>query len=524
MSDSEPRIAPGTPAEIGRRNAAALTALGRATRTGRPPNIFTTLARHRRLFRPWLRFASTLMPFGILPRADTELLILRTAHNCGCEYEWHHHERIAQRAGLSADDVARVRQGAAAAGWDARQASLLRAADELHERRDISDELWSELRAELSDPELIELCMLVGHYEMLAMTLNSLRVQPDELGAFSGAQLAAASSARGRVDRARRAAMGALAVAGRLREQARPGLASESDLEGRRVLITGAARGIGAATAKRLHGRGARLVLAGIEPDLLASVAAECGDCLALHCDVRDREQVEAAVEAAVEHLGGLDVVIANAGVAAQLPLVGGDPTVFDRTIEVNLLGVYNTLQAAGRHIAHDRGYALAVSSLAAAVHLPLLGAYSASKAGVEALADSLRIELASSGARVGVAYFGELDTDMTRRGFGTEAAQRLELVNGPWRHVAPLDAGVDAIEQGIARRSRRVVAPGWVAAVLPVRMLAQRLIETTAGGRVDEALEIARAEEAPLTTSQPEVRRLESPLRTPRAPVPPRS
>src|SRR5438067_12935820 len=136
-----------------------------------------------------------------------------------------------------------------------------------------------------------------------------------------------------------------------------------SELSGRRVLITGAARGIGAAAARRLHARGARLALAGIEPDELQAVAHDCGDAPALQCDVRDREQVEAAVEAAVERLGGLDVVMANAGVAAQLPILGGDPEVFDRTIEVNLIGVYYTLRAAAPHIAHDHAYALAGSS-----------------------------------------------------------------------------------------------------------------------------------------------------------------
>ncbi len=157
--------------------------------------------------------------------------------------------------------------------------------------------------------------------------------------------------------------------------------------------------------------------------------------------------------------------MVANAGVAAQLPLVGGDPEVFERTIEVNLLGAYYTLRAAGPHIAHENGYALAISSLAAALHPPLLGAYCASKAGVEALADSLRIELAPSGARVGVAYFAELDTDMVRQGFGTAAAQKMSEVRRPGRRVAPLEAGIDAIERGIARRSRRVVAPRWVGA-----------------------------------------------------------
>jgi NAD(P)-dependent dehydrogenase (short-subunit alcohol dehydrogenase family) len=273
-------------------------------------------------------------------------------------------------------------------------------------------------------------------------------------------------------------------------------------LAGRRVLITGAARGIGAATARRLHSRGARLVLAGIEPEEMARVAAECGDALAVVCDVRSREQVEGAVEAAVEHLGGLDVVMANAGIGAQLPLVGGDPEIFERTMAVNLFGVYYTIRAAGPYIAHDRGYALLMSSLAAAVHPPLLGAYSASKAAVEALGDTLRIELRPSGARVGVGYFAQLDTDMTTRGFDTEAAKKLEV--GPTR-VAPLEVAIDAIERGIARRSRRVAAPAWVGPVLPIRMVAQRVVETAVRRVVPRAIEVARGEEAPLTTPQPD-------------------
>jgi NAD(P)-dependent dehydrogenase (short-subunit alcohol dehydrogenase family) len=282
---------------------------------------------------------------------------------------------------------------------------------------------------------------------------------------------------------------------------------SAARLAGIRVLITGAARGIGAATARRMHERGARVVLAGIEPDELARVAADCGGALAVVCDVRDNDQVEGAVEAAVEQLGGLDVVVANAGVAALHPLLGGEPAVFERTIEVNLLGVYYTLRAAGPHIAHRDGYALAVSSLAAAVHPPLLGAYSASKAAVEAMADALRIELSSSGARVGVAYFGELDTEMTTRGFGTEAASHLNLGSGPWNRVVPVSAGIDAIERGITKRSRRVVAPGWIAAMLPLRMLAQRVLDVGSRRGLDTALEIARRENDPLTTPQPDRR-----------------
>lgn len=169
---------PGTRSQIGPVNAAIVWMLGRAT-GGRPLNIFTTLARHRGLFRRWLWFAGALMPGGKLPRRDTELVILRVAHNTGCDYEWAQHERLAQRAGLSATEVERVREGPGAPAWSPRQAMLLAAADELHADGEIGDELWSGLAAELDERLLIELCMLVGHYEMVAMTLNSLRVQPE---------------------------------------------------------------------------------------------------------------------------------------------------------------------------------------------------------------------------------------------------------------------------------------------------------------------------------------------------------
>jgi NAD(P)-dependent dehydrogenase (short-subunit alcohol dehydrogenase family) len=277
--------------------------------------------------------------------------------------------------------------------------------------------------------------------------------------------------------------------------------APAESLTGRRVLITGAARGIGAETARRLHARGARVALAGLEPDGLEQVAAACGGAPWWACDVSDRGQVDAAVAGAAERLGGLDVVMANAGVAGQLPLVGGDPAIFERTLAVNVLGVYYTVRAAGPHISHRRGYALLVASLAAAVHPPLLGAYSASKAAVEALGDTLRAELRPSGARVGVAYFAELDTDMTSRGFGTRAAQRM-MARRPQR-VAPLSVGIDAIEAGIARRSRHVVAPRWVGPLLPVRMGLQRVVEAATRRGLDDALAIAREERAPLTTPQ---------------------
>ena len=275
-------------------------------------------------------------------------------------------------------------------------------------------------------------------------------------------------------------------------------------LAGRRVLITGAARGIGAALARRLHERGARLALAGLEPELLEGVAAECGDAPWRHCDVGDRVRVEEAVGELAGTFGGLDVVVANAGIAAQWPVLDGDPEVLEATLRVNLLGTYHTLRAAGPHVAHPRGYALPIASLAAAVHLPLLGAYSASKAAVEALGDTLRIELRHTGAKVGVAYFAELDTDMTRRGFGTDAAAVLQGARGAITGVAPLSSAVDALERGIARRSRRVYAPRWVGPLLPARTVAQRVVEAAVRSRTERALAVAREEHPPFTTEQP--------------------
>jgi NAD(P)-dependent dehydrogenase (short-subunit alcohol dehydrogenase family) len=274
-------------------------------------------------------------------------------------------------------------------------------------------------------------------------------------------------------------------------------------IRGRRVLITGGARGIGAALARRLHERGAHVALAGLEPELLSEVAAEV-DGAYWPCDVTDRAQVDEVVAAAVDELGGLDVVVANAGVAAQLPLVGGDPRIFDRTMAVNVGGVYNTLRAAGPHISHERGYAVAISSLGGAIHVPLMGAYSASKAAVEALGNTLRQELRPSGARVGIAYFAELDTDMTTRGFATDAARQL-LGNRSITTVTPLETGIRALERGIERRKRFIVAPWWVRPALSTRMAIQPVVELVVRRDIAAALDTARGEHVELTTPQPD-------------------
>jgi NAD(P)-dependent dehydrogenase (short-subunit alcohol dehydrogenase family) len=128
-----------------------------------------------------------------------------------------------------------------------------------------------------------------------------------------------------------------------------------------------------------------------------------------------------------------------------------------------------------------------------------------ASKAGVEALGNSLRIELRPYGAHLGVAYFAEIETDMTRQGPATAAAAKLRANLPGGSRVAPIDVAIDALERGIARRARRVVAPAWVAPLLPLRMAVQPLVGRVAQGNLAAALELARYEHAPLTTPQPD-------------------
>jgi alkylhydroperoxidase family enzyme len=180
--EEAPRVAPGGFRDIGLVNSAIVGIAGLAS-GGKPPNVLTTIARHRKLFRRWLKFGSALMPGGKLPRDEVELAILRVAHNTRSVYEWSQHERIAAAVGLTEDEIARVRGGAEAPGWSERRRALLGAVDELHRDRRIGDELWERLSGFLDEQELIELCMLVGHYEMLAMTLNSLAVEPDPVPA-----------------------------------------------------------------------------------------------------------------------------------------------------------------------------------------------------------------------------------------------------------------------------------------------------------------------------------------------------
>jgi alkylhydroperoxidase family enzyme len=176
------RIAPVPPDQRSDAVAETLATLP-VESDGEVPNIFTTIAHHPRLLRRWTAFGGVLLFRGELSGRDRELLILRTAWNCQAHYEWDHHVTIGRRAGLTDDEIARVTDGPGADGWTPDEAALLRAADELHDHNRIDDGTWAALAAVHSPAQLVEICMVVGQYHLVAFTLNSLGVQledPDE--------------------------------------------------------------------------------------------------------------------------------------------------------------------------------------------------------------------------------------------------------------------------------------------------------------------------------------------------------
>jgi 4-carboxymuconolactone decarboxylase len=147
---------------------------------GRVLNIFATLARHPKLLKRWLVFARHVLGKStLLPRAR-ELLILRTGYLCKCEYEWGQHVIIARRGGISDEDIRRVVAGPEAPGWDHFEASLLRAADELHEVQAIKDATWDALSKNYGVEQMIDVVFTVGQYTLVSMALNTLGVQRDE--------------------------------------------------------------------------------------------------------------------------------------------------------------------------------------------------------------------------------------------------------------------------------------------------------------------------------------------------------
>jgi NAD(P)-dependent dehydrogenase (short-subunit alcohol dehydrogenase family) len=251
-------------------------------------------------------------------------------------------------------------------------------------------------------------------------------------------------------------------------------------VKGKVVLVTGAARGIGAGLARRLSAKGAKVALVGLEPDELKRVAAECGpDAAVWEADVTDWTALEKAVAGVVEHFGGIDIVVANAGIAATGFTRSIDRAAFERVIEVDLLGVWRTVRACLPHIIERRGYVLTISSLAAIVHIPGNAAYSAAKAGVEAFANSLRAEVRHLGVDVGVAHPTWIATDMVNSAdkhpvFGALRTSTPGLLSKTY----PLSVAVDLLDEGIARRSRAIHVPGWVGVLKLIRAVLPRIVE----------------------------------------------
>ncbi len=249
-----------------------------------------------------------------------------------------------------------------------------------------------------------------------------------------------------------------------------------------RILITGAARGIGAESARKLAARGHQLALLGLEGELLGGVAAEIG-ATAFEVDVTDHEALDTAIARAVEQLGGLDVVVANAGIATPGLVTEMAPEAWEQIIAVNLVGTYRTVRASLPHLIAARGYALPVASVAAMAHAPLLSAYCASKAGVEAFADSLRVEVAHHGVDVGCAYFSWIDTDMVRDADRDSAfAQMRGSLNYPFSKTYPESVAVDALVRGIESRAKRVCGPRWIRPVQLVRGMIEPAIRREGG------------------------------------------
>ena len=256
---------------------------------------------------------------------------------------------------------------------------------------------------------------------------------------------------------------------------------------GKTVLVTGAARGIGAETARQLAAHGARLSLVGMEPELLAARAAELGPGHAwFECDVTDQAALERAVAGTVEALGGIDVVVANAGIAANGTVAVTPVEALVRVIDVNLSGVVRTVSATLPHVTERRGYYLLVSSAAALAALPGISTYAAAKAGVEFFGNALRLELAHKGVRVGVAHPAWIDTDLVR-----DQQRELDSFNrmlatlpGPFGSVTSVQECAAAFVEGIERRSRKVFVPRSLGPLAAVRQLFASPLSEWATGR----------------------------------------
>jgi NAD(P)-dependent dehydrogenase (short-subunit alcohol dehydrogenase family) len=242
------------------------------------------------------------------------------------------------------------------------------------------------------------------------------------------------------------------------------------DLSGKVALVTGGARGIGFATAKALVGRGASVVVADLDQGAAEAAASEIHDsnAIGLAADVTDRGAVQRAVATTVERLGGLDVVVANAGIASRVATCRAMASEnFERVVDVDLMGVYRTVDASLPEIVRRRGHVVVISSIYAFLNGVGNIPYAMSKAGVEQLGRALRVELAAHGASASVAYFGFIDTEMVKRAIDGDplAGEMLATFPAPLRKRIPPAAAGEAIVGGIERRRARIILPRrWTA------------------------------------------------------------
>lgn len=244
-------------------------------------------------------------------------------------------------------------------------------------------------------------------------------------------------------------------------------------LTGKVVLITGAARGIGAETARLLASRGARLSLVGLEPERLAALAAELGDThVWFECDVTNQVALERAVAGTASALGGIDIVVANAGIASNGTVAVAPIDALVRIIEVNLIGVVRTVSATLAHVTHRKGYYLLVASAAALAPLPGISTYAAAKSGVEAFGNALRLEVAHKGVGVGVAYPSWIDTDLVRdpqrdlKSFN----EALRTLPGAFGSITSVRDCAAAFVKAIERRKRKLYVPASLAPLAAAR------------------------------------------------------
>lgn len=250
--------------------------------------------------------------------------------------------------------------------------------------------------------------------------------------------------------------------------------APSSTLKGLVVLITGAASGIGAATALEVLNSGGIPVLVDCDEEPLARMAQQCGgDTLFFVADVTQLTAMLDVVAKTLSVLGRMDVVFANAGVAAFGPVSHVDPQAWQRCIEVNIFGVFNTVRAALPALIQQQGYVLINASVSSFAHPPAMSAYAASKAAVEAMGNVLRLELAAHKVGVGVMYAGWVRTPLVEEGALHPGFVRLRAtMPGFLNKEISAQETAGAVVRAIAKRQRSLFIPGWLRILFALRSL----------------------------------------------------